>query len=427
MCGKTKLKIDVENLEKIEHNFNMKFNFYRLNNEEKNAEKCRSKIQTIFTGSETELMEEIDSFKSRYSQKEKELSKNEEKLKNTKDELDKITERYNEYKRKYSNLLANVMREQESYAEKADYIKELCDKLKVNVNFDIKNDNTRASGLIPSIQTAMSQEEASINEIVKNNNKVNDEFEKELRGYCENAARIKSEIDSITKRLKDLEQTLNKQKAEIKQVETSSRYLAEIRKKIEKVQGVHDEKTASSNIQGTKDEIAKHREEKKELNDKLDAIDEQITILTSMASVLAEVESLKKRIEKRENDFRRIKNKHHENFERLFPGETIESNFKRRIETIGQKLQTDVNKHEAEIRLGENKIQTIKAQHQSKKQELITMENELRKLEGEIDSVCEQTPFATVLADTKESVAKWQMEHSEHQSSELLFKRYIIH
>lgn len=186
---------------------------------------------------------------------------------------------------------------------------------------------------------------------------------------------------------------------------------------------MNEQLAANSKPEELREQIAKSREEKKELSGELEEIDEQITFISSMANILAEVTTKEKHLEKRESEAKRIKNKHYDSFQHLFAGEQIESNFKRKIDTMSQQLRTEVNKLEAEIRLKENQVQGHKAQLQSKKQELGRYENELRKLEEDIDQVCEQMPFVDVLAATKDNVAKYQMEHSSFKSSELFYRK----
>lgn len=374
-------------------------------------------------GSEAELQQEIASFKTRHLKKQHELSENEELVKKEVEELERINKRVDEHNRKYFSLLQDSEREQDLYAEKAEHIKKLCTDLKINVNFDINNDNSQAAGLVANIKTSLAQEQASIKEIADNNEKADAEQEQEIRGHREQEVRIKSEINSITKQLIDSEQSLKKHTEELKLAENSGRLLTDIRQKISKIKPVLDGKIISSNLEGTRDEITKYRDERQQLSQELDDIDEQITVLSSMANILAQVETKENHIEKRESEVRRIKNKHRANLQRLFPDETIESGFKRRIDTIGQKLQTEINRLEAECRLNDNKSQSSKTQLQSKRQELNRLEDELRKLENDIEGVCEGTPFDNVLAETKENVARWQKEHSSHKSAESFYKK----
>lgn len=383
----------------------------------------RTKIKDVFTGSEFELEQQINVFKTSQLQKQNEITENEIVLKNAQNDLGQITKRHDENDRKYHSLIQDRQREQDLYDEKGEYISKLCTDLKINIDFDIKNDNIRAAGLVVSIQTALDDERSRIQEISNTNNKVDAEQEQEIRGYREQYVQIKSEIVALAKQLKDLEQAQSKQTELLRKVEQSGKKLMEIRNKAAQIKKLYNDLNASANTQGTREEIAKHKEEKQKLADELEDIDDQITVISSMANILAEVMTKEKHIEKRESEVRRIKNKHFDNLQHLFPDEMIDANYKRTIENLGKKLQLEVNKLEGQVRLYDNRTQNFKTQLQSKKQEQITLENELRKLEGDIDRVCEQMPFVQVLATAKENVAKYQMDHSSYKSSDVFYKK----
>lgn len=384
-----------------------------------------AQIKTVFQGSETELEEEIRTFKERQLRKNYELAESEVTLGTATYELDQIVKRHGENDRKYHLLIQDRQREQDLCDEKAQFIRNLCANLNINADFDIQNDNNRSAALVQTIRTKLNEEQNGIKEIANENEKVDAEQEQEIRTHREQEVRIKSEITSTIKQMKELEETLAAQQAEIKKIETSGKILTEVQTNVKKIQAVHDQLLQQKNTQNTQNDIDKFRTEKRQLSDELEGIDEQITVLSSMATILAEVTSKEKQIEKRESDFRRIKNKHFQNLQRLFPGETIESGYKRSTENLGIKLQTEVSRFEAEVRLKEGQIQTFKAQLQSKKREHTNMEDELRRMQNDIDRVCEQTPFVDILATTKENVAKHQMELSSYKSSEVFYKKYI--
>lgn len=381
------------------------------------------KIKEIFTGSETDLEEEINLFNVRKLQKRNELGDKEAALSSSKQELGQITGRVDECDRTYHSLLKDRGREQDLCAERGDYIAEMCEKLDIRVDFDIKNCNDRAVGLVGDIKTGMAKVNEKIKEIVAHNEKVDIEQEKQIQLHRGEEVRIKSEIKSINQQTNDLDRALGKQKEELRMIERSGHALKEVRAKIAQIQSVSDELTAQTNTQGLKGEITGDRENKEKLSNELEEIDEQITVISSMATILAEVATKEKHIEKRESEVRRIKNKHNESLKRLFPDENVEANFKRKIETLGQHLRTDTNRLEAEIRLKENHVQGIRAQLETKKPELVNLEKEQRKFEEAIYKECEHTPFADVLAATKDNVEKYQMEYSTHKSSDGFYKK----
>lgn len=378
-----------------------------------------------FHGSELELEQKIDSFKLQHLQKQRYLERNEEKLQDATNEQRKLTKNVEETDRKYHSLIQKGQDEQDLYDVKAKHISQLCKDMKITVDFDIKNDNRRAAGLVTNIRSSLTAEKAKIQEILENNQIIDADQELEIREYREQEIKIKSELESVGKRLKESEKILSEKKAELRMIKQSDKKLDEVRRNIAKIKEFIVQLEANSNTQAIQNEISQYRDEKRTVAAELDDINEQITVISSMANIVAEVTTKEKQIEKRKSEVRRIKNKHYDNLQRLFPDETIESNFKKRIDTINQKLITEVNKLEAEIRLKENHIQTFKAQMASKRQELTNMESEQRKLETEIYRLCEQTPFDAVLTTTKENVAKLQMEHSSYKSSDVFYKKYI--
>lgn len=396
-----------------------------MKNEKENERKLSLKIKDIFTGSDIELEQEINLFKTRQSQKHGDLAKIEENLEAAEIEHTEIKQRVDENDRKYHMLIQERCREQDLFDDKADFISQLCADLNITVGFDIKNNNERASEMVPSIRTAMKQEQARIKEITDHNDKVYAELEHEIRGYSNEEARIKSDIASVAKQLKDSERALEEKKNELKLIGDCSQKLTESRAKLAQIKQMSNQLIAESNTQGVQAEIEEHRTEKARIIVELEGVDDQITVINMNADVLSQVTNKEKHIEKREGDVNRIKNKHLKNFRELFPDETIESNFKRRIDTLSQKLNTEVSRLEALVRLKENDAQKKMLESQGKKKEQAGYEAELRKLESEIDQVCEEMPFVEVLADTKEKVAKLQMEHSSYKSSEVFYKKYI--
>lgn len=397
-----------------------------MKNQKENAYALSSKITEIFEGDELELQQEIKLFNSRHSQKQNELEDKEMSLQTANVELNITSKKIEESDRKYHSLLESRCREQELYAEKAEHIEKMCKDLNINVDFDIKNSNDQANSLVVSIRTAIGKVNEKIKEIMAENEQQDAEQEKEIRKHREDEIRVKSEMTSISKQLSDLEMVHRKLKDELRKIEQSGNKLNEITQQIGKLKSACEELETSSNTQGLRDEITSHRDEKQNLSDELEDVDVQITSISTMTSLLAEVNSKENHIKKRESEVRRILNKHHDSFQRLFPNENIENiepGIKRKIETLNQDIRQLTSRLEAEIRLKENLANVLKNQLQNKKQELNRFENELRHLEDEIDKECEQTPFDEILANTKENCEKYQMEYSTLKSSDVFYKK----
>lgn len=393
-----------------------------MKNQQDNERALSAKIKEIFAGTEKELEAEIKSFKLRFQKKQDDLEDKELSAQVASEELQKISNDVTENDRKYHNLLQARQHEQDLYAEKAECIEKMCDALNIRVDFDIKNSNTRAAGLVENIQQEMEKVEEKIKQMNAENEKLDAEKEKEIIKHREDLIRLKSEIQSIVKQLSDSNSALTKQKEEIKKIERSAIELKDMQTKISNFRSTREQLSSRIDTQKMRTEIEQHRQEKQTANDELDDVDGQIVTVNEMTTQLAEINSKEKLIEKRKADVSRIKNKHWDSFQSLFKDEPIETGIKRKVESLNQKLTIQVNKLEAEIRLKEHNLQNTKNNHQNKKQLEKSLEVELRESEDKINRECDQQPFDEVLAATKENVERYQLAYSTDRSADVFYK-----
>lgn len=391
-----------------------------------NAHKLTDKIRTMFAGTEAELEREIQQFNARRAEKKTELEDKEDVLQTEQYEYSEMSKKFAEHDRKCHSLTLDRQREQDLHAQKAKYVKNMCTKLNVNVTFDIDNFNERANELVTEIKSEMTKIDGKIKEMIAHNEREDEKLEKEIRKYSEDGSRVEAEIVQITSRLKELKATLAQQSDELRKIERSSNRLKEVQTAIEHNKKKHDELVAKTDSQGTRAQIAESRAEKQELSDELEGVDMQITELSTMATLLAQISAKQKQLEEKEADARRITNKHRDSLERLLPNDNIGVGIKAKIEHVNQEVRIKTNRLEAEIRLKENQITVSKSQQHDKSQQIEKLEAELRRLEGEINRACDSKPFDECLATVKEDVDKHQMEYSELKSSDVFFKKYAF-
>lgn len=366
---------------------------------------------------------EIEQFNARRAEKKIELEDKEDVQQTENYEFDEITKKVNEHDRKVHSLISDRQREQDLYTQKARYIKSMCAKLNINVTFDIENSNERAADLVTSIKAAMATVDGKIKELIANNEREDEKLEKEIRKYSDEGSRVEAELIQITNRLKESKSTLAQQSEELRKIERSTGKLKDVQKNIETIQRNRTEFEAKADSQGVRAQIVEHRTEKQRLSDELEGVDTLITMLSTMATLLAEVTTKEKQLEKRESEAHRIQNKHADSLKRLWTNQSIDVGIKRKIESLNQELRLLVNRLEAENRLKENQMNASKIQLQNKMKELKQMETEQRNLEEQIYAECEHLAFDDVLATVKENVDKYQMEYSELKSSDVFYKK----
>lgn len=396
---------------------------FRLTNAQTNVNRLQTKIVEPFLGTIEELQQNIDALSEQHMVMTAEKAEELTKLQMAKHEEASIGKQIDEKNRKYHTLVEQRTQEQDLYAKRAIQIKELCAALNIVLDFDVSNDNHRANSIIPRIKAAMDAEKERIAEIAANNNRIDAAQEQEIVKMKKDDARINSEIQSLQKEIAKMTMDENKQKAEKATAEESRKKLQDNARQITQIKGALESILSNTNTQDEQEEILRKREERDRLNIELESLDEQIQDLSSMAQILATVAEKEKLIEKKGSEIRRIKNKHAEHLKKLFDNETIESNFKQKIESLNQHLRTDINRLEAEMKRRESNLNSLKMNRQNLKQQLSDAEVERNKLEAEIDFVCESEPFQDIFERTKEEQAKLQMEHSSFKSSESFYKK----
>lgn len=400
--------------------FNLIFIFsFRLKNQQENARNLSSKIKDICTGDDDALKREIESFKVQHTPKQNALEDQKIALQCAESELSDFLKQIEENDRNYHLLLKDHAREQAFHAEKVDYIQKICEKLDINIDFDISNSNDRTSGLVTNIQNILVKANDEIKETIAINSKLDLDIVNNIQKFRSDEIRITSEIGSIVEQMNALENQLDKNKDELKLVEQSDSKLEDIRIKIAKNKQDLERLTETTNTQGVRNEIAMHCDEEQKLSDKLN----EIIMMSAISARITEVRAKENCIKKRQNEIRDVKEKHHENFKILFPDENIEHSFKHRIDIISKELHTEMKLLEAEIHSINNEVQKKENQLQIKKQDQGNLEEELKHLEEEINKECEQKPFDEVLSSTKENVEKYQMEYSALQSSSAFYKK----
>lgn len=193
-----------------------------------------------------------------------------------------------------------------------------------------------------------------------------------------------------------------------------------------KLEGLLSSLTAAFDANAIRATINQKKEALKELRNKLSDIDEQIRYLNSVSSSRAEIDEKEAQLKLRDNEVRRLKNKHNENFQNLFANQNVEGNYKKNLETVHQTLQKECTKLQEDLKKNQNDLTETLINHRNRKAELKVLETEVKELEERVEEHCQSTAYADILQMTKDEVAKLQGDHGELKSLEILNKKYVF-
>ncbi|KAG4066533.1 hypothetical protein HA402_007169 [Bradysia odoriphaga] len=395
-------------------------------------EKCKeqqvtlsSKIKTKFDGSFAMLDREIRSFKEKMNEKKENLATNDLDLDRVKQHIEDLRIKLNELDKKRMILLQQRQKEQELLSEQFKLCTNLYNRLNIIVDFDSQGENLNMAECLSQISQGIKKEEASVTDLSKDHEKVDDDLQLEVDQLREKQASVKSHISSEKKQIEELKQEQKKGQDEIEKVEKSAESLKRVMTELAKVSDCYDKLTQTTNLEEMKRNIDLKRKRRNELQTRLDAVDQEIVFLTSISKTTAEISAKESQLDAKETEARKLRNKHSENLKRLFHNETVEVNYERRVQTVYQNCQRDMDEATKNTNRNQQKMTELQIMRKNQKEELSRLEKELTECDEKIYDLCHGAPFPEVLERVKENVAKYQLDHGAVKSSEALYKKYI--
>lgn len=393
-------------------------------------EKCKeqqvalsSKIKNKFDGSFAMLDREIRSFKEKMSDKKENLVTNEQDLERVIVQVERLRQTLSDMEKKRTTLILQRQKEQELLAEQFKLCSELYNHLNIVVDFDSQGENLNVVDSRNKITQGIKRVENNVNELSKDHEKVDHDMQLEVDALREKRASVESDVTSGKRQIEELKQEQQKGQQEIETVERSADALKRCLSDLAKVTDCYSKLSQTTNLEEMKRNIDVKRVHRNDLQSQLESIDEEILYLSSISKTTAELSVKQSQLDAKETEARKIRNKHSENLKQLLNNEVIESNYKRRVETVYHNCQREIAEVHKNINRNQQKITELQISRKNQKEELGRMEKEMTECDEKIYEQCHGTPFVDVLERVKENVAKYQLDHGAAKSSEALYKK----
>lgn len=382
-----------------------------------------SKIKTKFDGSFAMLQREIRSFNEKMKEKKENLDVNAHDLDRVKQQEESLRGKLSGLEKNRTTLMLQRQKEQELLDTQFKSCADLFNRLDIVVDFDSQGENLNITDSLAKIAQAIKKEEISVKDISNRHDKVDSDMQLEVDQLREKRAAVESDIASSKKQIVELKDDHRKGTEEIEKVERSAESLKRVMNDLAKVSDCFDKLNQSTNLDEMKRNIDVKRKHRNELQTQLDVIDQEIVKLSSMSKTNAEISVKESQLDAKEAEARRIRNKHSDNLKRLLNNEIIDSNYKRRVQTVYQNCQVEVDQATKNINRNQQKITELQITRKNQKEELTRLEKELTECEEKVYDQCHGAPFVEVLERVKENVAKHQLDHGAIKSSEALYKK----
>lgn len=385
-----------------------------------------TKIRTPFDGSLSQLDRELRTFKDRQTEKKTDLRQFGEDLSKIRAQEKRVQSQLSDLDRKRSTLIVQRQQEQDFHAERAQHVATLCDQLEVGVPDDLNNSSSDAiDAILTQIREAFQRADGTIADLSRRHDREELDQQTEIDKLREKRAKVESDVTSANKQAAELRQEQVKNQQNIDSVEKNAKTLKMVSIEITKIDRCHEEYTRGRNLDEDRRNIDTKQTEINAKQEELDKVDAEVTFLSSFAKISAELGHKQRSFDQREADFRKIRHKHSDNFKQLLPSQTIDTQFKRRIQTVHQNLQREIGDVNKQISRAQQKSTELEVTRKNQRAELVRFERELTESEERIYEQCHSTPYGEVLERVRLSVAKYQLDHGALKASDVLYKKYM--
>uniref|UniRef100_A0A1B0FGD5 Rad50/SbcC-type AAA domain-containing protein n=1 Tax=Glossina morsitans morsitans TaxID=37546 RepID=A0A1B0FGD5_GLOMM len=415
-------KCDAE-MKPVEERLQKIFNVER---EVDQMENLRGNIKNPFAGSLEELDAEISSFHQRMSEQQIEKEQAEHKLNVLNKQSNDLVKRRNDADKRRVLLIEQSEKEKNCKLKRNEMIKALCEKLKITITVNLMKDSRNLIELLEGVHNALENQQSQIAKTINQHDEEDKGRQTIVDQLRVEITKLKESVATLKKQMQSYERELQQNDKKIFEVEKAAQQLKEITKQLKETEVAYESALAKFNQSKFKDKIQNDKDQIKEMEEQFRQVDERLTFLNSISKLTAEIGLKEKEMAKREQEVRRVKSKHSDNFGKVFNrDEHIEANFKRHLQTSYEKLKTQVKEYTNKMNELKLKEQTFELKRKSLKEDIQKGKKELEDGKEVIYEKCHDTPYEELLTKSKALLNSYQLELGAQKSAEALYKNKL--
>lgn len=390
--------------------------------------KLSNKIKNKFDGTIVQLDRELRTFQDDQSVKETSLADNELYLNDIKTQEKRIQAQLTENDRKITDLICRRREEQETSSKLAQQLKDLCIGLgNITVPVDLENtfDSNVVDTKLDEIDAALLSEKSQISQMLHEHDQTDRQHQITVDNLRESRTAVETEIKTKQKQRTELSAEQSKIKVKIGVIEKSAGALQRVTKNLAEQTELYDGLMAKGNFTEKKQEIDSEKERQSGFEVELERMDKDIAFLSSIAKTVAEISIKDGQLNGRNEEIRKIRNKHADNLSHLFNNQPIDSNYQRRVQTVYQNMQREINDLNKRAQHIQQTVTRLQMTRTSQKQELARAEKEFADGEENVYKLCHSIKFEDAVGRAKQTLSKHQLDHGALKASEVLYNKYV--
>lgn len=387
-----------------------------------------AKIRTPHAGTIAQLDRELESFKTNEADRDADLRRCTDDLATAKTNDKRIQQQLGDMDRQRTKLIVQRQQEQELNDERAGHLQTLCGQLAIDeLPADLQQCTAHdIDAVLAQTRAAFTRQDVALAELAKRHDGEDAAQQTQIDRIRERRTQAESDVTAANRQAAQLRQEQTRTQQKIDAVEKTAQALKTIGAEIAKVDRCYEDCSRDVDLDGDRQRIAAQQLAINELQDQLDVLDVDVSVLSANASTEAELALKQSAFEQRETDVRRLRHKHADNLKQLTAGVAPpQSQYKRHVQTVCQTQQRELADGQKRIARAQQLATELQMQRKTQRADLQRSERELTEAEERLYEQCHSAAYEDVLGRLQVAVGKLQLDHGALKSSEVLYTKYM--
>ncbi|KAL3276521.1 hypothetical protein HHI36_011898 [Cryptolaemus montrouzieri] len=381
-------------------------------------------ISDLFEGTNEELQSEISLFEQKQREKEVVI----ETLEDKKTEIEKKENTTNGDIQKLQIKLGQFREEKKHYELKLNEQSSLFEKSKVCFEMGDAitwNNPENSERAIDELKSKLVEVDENLEISIKTKRKTEMELQEKIDKIREALATTKEKVNSNIHEIRKTDEKILQITNEIEEMDVTNNKLLEINRKMEELTQTLDNLQNSFNIKESESEIINTNTEIGEMERKLVELEALYKVLQENYIIDEKSSAEEQTVVKKKMESNKIRNKHVNNFKQLFNGDIPTDNVGKKVQIMLNSGEKEIKRINTEVTSLQKQVTKLETQIQHQNQDIKRYEDELNSKKSEMNLVCKDEEFATVLKETFERKEKLQKKKGEYSSAKIMYEKFI--
>ncbi|OXU24483.1 hypothetical protein TSAR_014049 [Trichomalopsis sarcophagae] len=408
--------------QKLEDQLNKVETDYKVTNNY--IESLKKHIKQLHTGSKEELVEKLDSYDQNLTQKVTIKKKSEEKLEETERCENTLLKKLADARIKLGSLTQKKIAFYEKITKRNELLKKAFKTWEIP-QVDSVTEEGKAKDYIERISRKVKEFSIAMKKRAQEFEQEEKHVQREVDACRSEKTGIDSEMSLKEKERGEIKLEINTLRKKIKQVDEDGGRLDSLEADLQNATENFNTVVQNFDEKSIRETIEREASNKKEFNNQLNNIDNEINFLNKQSSQQAELELHQNSLLKKEEEISVLRNKNESNLNLLFSNAIPQQKLKDSLEKIQKSLSAEKTNLLKQIEEGQQKFTTYKTTLKHKESELSKTVSDLEASKAKVAFECQENDYDEMLALQERKVKALNDQRGIYASQSSMYEEYL--